>query len=233
MRKLKLFMCIAAALAAAPTAMAASSEFATAFTAFNSGHYLKAFRQFKTLAERGDAYSQYNVAVFYSDDAFGVRRNYAESVKWYRRAARQEHPEAQFRLAVMYIYGYGVPKDRATARYWLRRAAAQGHLDAQYNLGFIYRSGRDVARNDAEAAKWYRLAAEQGSREAQAVLGVMYARGEGVGRDQSEAERWLGRAAAQGHGQARKDLDFLRDGGLDRLTARADEFGQEFWREFE
>ncbi len=198
------------ALGAAPARSADSSN---AFSAFERGDYSTALSEFRALARKGDPYSQYNVAVFYADDGLGVAKNYEESVKWYRKAAGQGHAEAQFRLSLMYIYGYGVDANRTLARHWLERAAEQGHRDSQQNLGFMYRAGRGVDRDDAKAAYWYRQAAEQGSREAQAVLGVMYAKGEGLPKDLTRAQKWLERAADRGHGRAQNDLMYLRQGG--------------------
>ncbi len=143
------------ALGAAP---ARSADSANAYSAFERGDYSTALSEFRARARKGDPYSQYNVAVFYADDGLGVAKNYEESVKWYRKAAGQGHAEAQFRLSLMYIYGYGVDANRTLARHWLQRAAEQGHRDAQHNLGFMYRAGRGVDRDDAKAAHWYRQA---------------------------------------------------------------------------
>lgn len=186
-----------------------AADVAAAFQAFRRGDYDRAFIEFKALAEGGDKYGQYNLAVFYTDDSLGVPQDYAQAARWYRRAAQQGHVEAQFKLAVMYIYGYGVPVDRHKTIYWFFRSALEGHIDAQYNLGFMYRNGLDLKANDAEAARWFRRAAEQGSPNAQAALGVMYAKGEGVRRDEIEALRWLSRAAARDHERARENRAVL------------------------
>ena len=39
---------------------------------------------------------------------FGVATNYAEAVKWYRKAAEQNHAEAQYNLGWIYYEGKGV-----------------------------------------------------------------------------------------------------------------------------
>jgi hypothetical protein len=64
----------------------------------------------------------------------GVAKNDEEAVSWYRKAAEQGLPEAQFELGTLYSVGRGVTRDSAEAIFWYRRAAAQGHPDAQQQL---------------------------------------------------------------------------------------------------
>ena len=54
------------------------------------------------------------------------RGDYAEAVKWYRKAAEQGHARAQYSLGFMYYNGRGVPQDYAEAMKWYRKAADQG-----------------------------------------------------------------------------------------------------------
>ena len=60
--------------------------------------------------------------------------DYAEAVKWYRKAAEQGHAEAQYLLGVMYNNGNGVIKDFQEARKWYQKAAEQGHEGAEMAL---------------------------------------------------------------------------------------------------
>ncbi len=52
------------------------------------------------LAAQGDAHAQFNLGVMY-DKGRGVSQDYAEAVKWYRKAAEQGHASAQHNLGVM------------------------------------------------------------------------------------------------------------------------------------
>ena len=56
----------------------------------------------------------------------GVPQDYAEALKWYRKAAEQGYALAQYNLAVMYDNGNGVPQDDTTAYMWVNLAAATG-----------------------------------------------------------------------------------------------------------
>src|SRR4051812_32069559 len=53
-------------------------------------------------AEQGDAEAQYNLGVVH-DLGIGVTKSYAESGKWYLKAASQGLAEAQFQLGVRYL----------------------------------------------------------------------------------------------------------------------------------
>ncbi len=62
-------------------------------------------------AEKGDAESQFDLGrALYRGD-YGVAEDYAEAVKWYRKAAEQNKAKAQFNLGLCYAKGEGVAKD--------------------------------------------------------------------------------------------------------------------------
>ena len=54
--------------------------------------------------------AQYSLGVCYADGR-GVAKDYVEAVKWYRKAAEQNHAGAQYNLGVCYANGQGVAKD--------------------------------------------------------------------------------------------------------------------------
>ena len=143
-------------------------------------------------------------------DGRGVPQDYAEAMKWYRKAADQGHAMAQFNLGLMYYYGRGVPQDYAEAMKWYRKAADQGHARAQFNLGIMYYDYKGVRQNYAEAMKWYRKAADQGHARAQFNLGLMYYDGKGVpqnyAENYAEAMKWFRKAAEQGFDHAQNAL---------------------------
>ena len=57
-----------------------------------------------------------------------VPQDYAEAVKWYRRAAEQGHAGSHYRLGRMYAEGKGVPMDLVRAHMWFNLAGAAGHF---------------------------------------------------------------------------------------------------------
>ena len=186
----------------------ARAGFDEGVAAYHAGNFKLASEESLKAEEQGDAEIQYFLGWMY-DKGEGVTRDYAEAVRWYRRAAAQGHAIAQFNLGVMYAKGEGVTRNYAEAVRWYRRAAEQGEATAQNNLGLMYDRGEGVTRDYAEAVRWYRRAAAQGYATAQNNLGVMYSKGEGVTRDYAEAVRWYRRAAEQGDAAAQFNLGVM------------------------
>ena len=81
------------------------------------------------------AQSQKKIEGWYNKGVeFYEQSNYAEAVKWFRKAAEQGHADAQYHLGWCYRKGEGVPQDTAEAVKWWRKAARQGNFRAQYWL---------------------------------------------------------------------------------------------------
>ena len=62
------------------------------------------FDDCRVQAEQGHSKAQYNLGLLYYNGR-GVRKDYKEAVKWYRRSAEQGHSKAQFNLALRYANG--------------------------------------------------------------------------------------------------------------------------------
>jgi hypothetical protein len=159
-------------------------------------------------AEQSDPDGQFALGLMYAN-GWGVVKDEAEAVKWFRKAAEQGHPSGQFALGRMYADSRGVDKNEAEAVKWYRRAAEQDHLGGQVSLGLMYANGWGVIKDEAEAVKWYREAAEQGEPSGQVSLGLMYETGRGVENDYKQAVKWYRKAAEQGHVKAQAMLDKL------------------------
>jgi len=110
--------------------------FAEGFAAYDRGDYAAALREWRPLAERGDATAQYNLGFMY-DNGQGVPQDYAEAVKWYRKAAEQGHARAQYNLGQMYEEGNGVAEDLVQADLWFGLAAENGLGRAAINRGIV------------------------------------------------------------------------------------------------
>jgi TPR repeat protein len=93
------------------------------------------------------------------EEGQGVPQDYAQAALWYRKAADQGEPRAQFNLGQMYRNGQGVPQDYTQAAEWYRKAAEQGDSVAQLSLGFLYAKGQGVPQDNVQAYFWFDLAA--------------------------------------------------------------------------
>ncbi len=113
----------------------------------------------RTLAEQGDAEAQFALGTMYRDGQ-GVRRDYDEALRWWRKAAEQGVVDAQYALGNIYSGGTGIARDNAQAYMWYRIATAQTDDDW---LIAIAGANRDVLAGrmtSADIAKAERLAAE-------------------------------------------------------------------------
>jgi len=132
------------------------------------------------------------------------RKDYAQAMAWFRKAADQGQRDAQAVIGSMYYFGQGVPQDYPQAMAWYRKAADQGQIDAVAAIGNLYYFGQGVPQDYAQAMTWYRKAADQGQLDAVAAIGNLYYFGQVVPQDYAEAMAWYRKAADQGQrdGQA-------------------------------
>ena len=130
-----IFIAIALSLAAiAPPATA--QDFQKGVDAYNRGNYAAALREWRPLAEQGNASAQYNLGFMYSNGR-GVPEDDTEAVRWYRLAAEQGDAKAQTNLGIMYANGRGVPEDLVAAYMWWNLSAAQGIEKAKNNKDIV------------------------------------------------------------------------------------------------
>ncbi len=106
------------------------------WAAYQLGDFTTALKEWKPLAEQGDAIAQNNLGKMYQKGR-GVLRDYKEAFKWFLLAAEQGHVRAQKNLAKMYEKGRGVPQNEKEAFRWYRLAAEQGDSDAQQALAIL------------------------------------------------------------------------------------------------
>ena len=126
----------------------------------------------RNYADNGNPDAQLLLGMRYKDGE-GIRKDDAEAVKWFTRAAEQGHAGAQFALGMKYQDGEGVPLDREQAAVWYRKSAEQGNEQAQLLLGLLYWDGEGVSKNSITAYQWASVARENGNSDAFHALVVM------------------------------------------------------------
>jgi uncharacterized protein len=125
MRKLSLFPTLLT-FTALTAAVPALADFQTGLDAFQKGDYVGAAKEWRPLAEEGDAIAQFNLGLLYLD-GHGVPQSPMEAANWFRRAAEQDYTQAQHNLGAMYGSGQGVKRDYVQAYKWLNICAAKGN----------------------------------------------------------------------------------------------------------
>jgi TPR repeat protein len=137
------------------------------------------------------------------------RKQFAEALDWYRKAADQGDSEGRVRVGNMYRIGMGVQQDYAEALRYYRLAADQGNPNGQNALAFMYQQGLGVTQDYAEAARLLQLSANQGNSTGQYDLGSLYEKGLGVKVDNEEAARLFKLSADQGNPHAQNSLGVM------------------------
>lgn len=130
--------------------------------------------------------------------AGGVAADPSRARHYYSYAASYfGDPEAQFRLALMYLSGAGGEKNERQAARWCKLAARKGHAGAQAELGRLLYEGIGIERNAVKGLMWLSIAraARQGDPAIQAAHEQAFS-----GADESErrtalalAEDWMAR----------------------------------------
>ncbi|ADC62739.1 Sel1 domain protein repeat-containing protein [Allochromatium vinosum DSM 180] len=120
-------------------------------------------------AESGDAGAQYQFGMNLVQNAWQHSEPLAmiEAVDWIRKAAEQEHVNAQLMLGALYEKGRGLIQDYELAYDWYRRAAQQGNALAMERLGLMFARGRGVEQDLEQAYVWLNLAAARGDHDAE------------------------------------------------------------------
>jgi hypothetical protein len=97
-------------------------------------------------------------------------------------------PEAQYRLARLYLDGIGAPHDPRTAARWFGLSAQKGQCQSQAMLGAMLFSGDHVPRQAARGLMWLTLAKDSANAADQAWINRLY---DSAIRQASEDERAL------------------------------------------
>ncbi len=146
----------------------------------------------------------------------GVKKNLAEAVGWWKKAAGKGDTSSAYAVGLCYLYGNqdGIAQDYGEAVQWLKKAALAGDAWAAFTLGLMADLGVGLSPAPALAAKWYLLAAQKRHEQASTNLGLLYYYGSGVPQNYEEALKWFRIAGEQpGNGVAWYHLGIMLAGG--------------------
>ncbi|HFE37745.1 MAG TPA: sel1 repeat family protein [Gammaproteobacteria bacterium] len=150
-------------------------------------------------AKAGKTEAQYLLAYRY-EMGRSLPRDITKAIHWYRKAARKNHADAQYRVGILYYR----QKRYKKARYWLAKRAKAGHADSQYYFANTFRYALGTKEQTSRARKWYTKAAKQGHAKAQYELALLYQNGIGARKSPKLANIWFQRAAKNGDKRAIK-----------------------------
>lgn len=136
--------------------------------AWQGGDHAKAVAIWRALANKGDQDAAFNLGQAYRLGK-GVAADSGEAKKWFEKAARAGHLDAQVSLGLL-LFDAG---DRATALTWLKRAADRGEPRAMLVTGTALFNGDGMKRDPVLGYAYVSRAAAQGLAPAKATLADM------------------------------------------------------------
>lgn len=80
------------------------------------------------LAERGSSLAQRTLGKRFATGTKGATKDMGQAIYWWKMAADNGDPMAQFNLGMAYLQGAGTSQDRVRAHMWLSLAAASGKM---------------------------------------------------------------------------------------------------------
>lgn len=120
----------------------------------------KAIKWYTWAAEKGLAVAAIQLGdIYYRAGTFDKSADELEiAYNWYRKAAFQGQPYAQYMTGIMLLAGQGVVPDEYEGARFIKKAAYQNAKEAQYQLGLLYLTGEGVPASDVQAYAWLRNA---------------------------------------------------------------------------
>jgi tetratricopeptide (TPR) repeat protein len=108
-----------------------AGDFETGMILYGEGKYSEAIASIEKAAVKGEAEAQYCLGLLFFEDTDEVAQDNEKALKWFKKAADQEHPGAQYKMGYIYWGNNGVPQDEMESLKWFRKAAKNGHKEAQ------------------------------------------------------------------------------------------------------
>ena len=115
-----------AAIALLGTLAAIAQDLDAGLKAYDKGDYAAAMKDWRPLADNGNARAQFLLGLLYYDGK-SVPQDYAEALKWFEQSGDRGYVRAQRNLAEMYATGQGVKRDYIQAYKWFNICAAAGN----------------------------------------------------------------------------------------------------------
>jgi len=128
-------------------------------------------KEFIAKAGEGDMAAQLSLAYRYRDGK-GVKRDYAEAMRWAHLAADRGNAEAMDFVGWMFFEGLGVKHDPAIAAGYFKAAAGESAA-AAWNLGQCYFGAQGVEQDVPKALEAWNKAAAMGHGRAASAAALL------------------------------------------------------------
>ena len=169
-----------------------------------------ALKIIKKLSALSHTEADFYYADCYSRGSLGLQPDIKEAFILYQKAAKANHAQAAYRVAVCCELGQeeggGTKRDAVKAMQWYKRAATLGDVAAMYKMGVIQLKGLlGQAKDPRDAVTWLKRAAEHADKEnphALHELALLHEKPttvDGIRQDEAYSRRLFTQAANLGY----------------------------------
>jgi TPR repeat protein len=180
----------------------------------------EAIKRLRQAAQQDHLEAQVGLGIYLLKGGDGADQNIKEARTFLHKAAKQNHPVAQFYLAEIYAEGNGVPANRKEAFKWYLASAESGYIPALQIVSKWFLKGIGTAKNELKGYNFLTILAVQGDEEALTLLNNAATAGNAIAQytlsryfaDKNESELatyWLEKSVAQGFAVAQCQLAFV------------------------
>jgi TPR repeat protein len=174
---------------------------------FGPQHVSDAFALYVSAAKKDHLESTFRAAKYYEKES-GSREGRSKALRYYNKAAMQNHPGAMHRLAIVLLHGeLGQKVNQREALKWLRmavKAADNNYSQSVFSLARLHEDGLgDLAFKDPKyAMDLLHAGAELGNGDCIYRLSEIHEGGlYGIRKNQAAAFSYLEHAASLGHAE--------------------------------
>lgn len=185
-----------------------SESFDEALEAFYRGDDVKAKAVFLLAAEQGSADAEYYLGLI------AKKTDYLAALSHFKNAARHNHAQAMWEMAVLYENGEGVSQNQFIALDWARRSALVSTAEIPDSFYVSDKNGELSEVSVPQYIEYLTLQASSGVIEAKFALAKIYDAGVIVKADLPKAFRWYLSAAEDGHTKAAQLVSYFYCRGI-------------------
>lgn len=124
---------------------------------------IKYFQQYRMYTRRGYSDAMYTLAELYYR-GYGTEKNLSSALKWYRKAAKFENADAQYKAGLLYLRESEY-QDIGRGLKFLRAADRNGVAEASHLLGLVYFEGQLTEQDLKLADEYFSHAVKSGHRD--------------------------------------------------------------------
>ena len=185
--------------------------------------YEETLKNIRKLALKSTSIFQYELGEAFAEGDFGLTQSDENAFIYYKLAADQGHPTAQFCVGDAYRTGKGVEKSYEDAREYLKKAAMQDEYDACSSLAEYFHYGIDPNQPYEETLRYIKNFATKTSAQSLTYkLGLDFEIGEdGLKQSYEEAFNCFKIGADQGYSSCQFAVGLYYHNG--RAVERSDE----------